>query len=248
MRAALVAGMHERPVDDRPRERLEREGPDALTDEELIAIVLGTGGPAGDTLACAARLVETMGDLRRVAGASVTELAGTVRGLGVVKAARIKAALGLASRFGERRYARGDILGSPDVVLDRFLPRLKHLDHERFWAIALDVKQRVLVELELARGDMRSVTVSPAFVYAKILREAPAGVLFVHNHPSGDPTPSEEDKALTARLGAAGELLGIAVVDHVVVAEDGFFSFRKEGGILDSARPLDRLQPCGCSP
>jgi DNA repair protein RadC len=237
--------MHERPVDDRPRERLEREGADALTDEELIAIVLGTGGAGGDGLACAARLVEAMGDLRRIAGASVTELA-EVRGFGPVKAARVKAALGLAARFGERRFSRGDPLGSPDDVLRRFKPRVRGLDHERFWALALDVKQRVLVELELARGDPRSVVISPSYVYARLLREAPSGVLFVHNHPSGDPTPSEDDVSLTSRLAAAGELLGIAFVDHVVVAEDGFYSFRKEGGILDSARPLDRLQPCGC--
>jgi DNA repair protein RadC len=239
--------MLQRPADDRPRERLERVGPDVLTDEELIAIILGTGSRRGDALSTAAELVRELGDLRRVAAASVDELA-KIRGVGHVKAARVKAALALAARFGERRFVRGDSLGTPEQVHQRFLRRIVNLEEEVFWAIAVDPKHRVLQELELARGDRRSVVISPSHVFARVIRESPAGVFFVHNHPSGDPSPSDDDHALTTKLAQGGRILGIQVVDHLVVAEEGYFSFRQESGILDSPSTLDRLPPCAFPP
>ena len=128
-----------------------------------------------------------------------------------------------------RPLSRGtQIISSRDV--DRaYRARLSDLDHERFLAIALDAKSRPLREIEIARGGLSACAVSPADVFRALLREAAASVIVVHNHPSGEPRPSEEDVALTDRLARAGELIGIRVLDHVVIARGGYFSFLDAG-------------------
>src|SRR5688572_18688688 len=188
---------------DRPRERLVRCGPLDLTASELIAIVLGRASTE-----VAGGLVERFPDLRRMASAGIAELSA-VPGVGPAQAARLKAALALAGRLGDAAFTRGDPIRHAGDVHARVGRRLVHLDREVFVGLAVDVKNRVLAELRLAEGGACSVDVIPRDVFARLVREAAAGVVFVHNHPSGDPAPSAADRELTRKLSAAGDLVGV---------------------------------------
>jgi len=207
------------PAGERPRERLQCVGAHDLADAELLAIVLGVGSTQ-----VAQGLIERFPDLRRMASAGVAELAA-VRGVGYAQACRVKAALALAGRLGERPFNRGEPIQGPEHVYERIGRRLAHLDREVFVGLALDTKHRVLAEIRLAEGGACSVDVIPRDVFAAMVREAAAAAVFVHNHPSGDPQPSQPDRDLTERLARAGRLVGIAVVDHVIAAASGFYSF-----------------------
>lgn len=216
--------LRDRPPSDRPRERLLREGPRALSDAELLALVLGTGTRGRDAVAAAEAILARFPDLRRVAHAGAAELCA-VAGVGTAQACRVKAALALATRLGERPFARGEPLGGPRGVYERIGRRLAPLEHEVFVSVLLDAKHRVLSEHHIADGGVCSVEVIPRDVFAAVVREASAAVVFVHNHPSGDPTPSRADEELTRRLTAAGHLVGVEVLDHIVVAQQGWYSF-----------------------
>jgi DNA repair protein RadC len=216
--------MREMPVADRPRERLVRLGPGALSDAELLAVVLGAGIRGGDALRTAAELVGRFPDLRRLAGAGIGELSA-IPGVGPAQACRLKAALALATRLGERPLVRGERLAGPQDVHRRVGRPLVALDREVFLAVALDVKHRVLGEARVAEGGACSVEVQPRDAFTSAVRESAAAVIFVHNHPSGDPTPSTADRALTQRLQRAGEVIGVTVLDHVIVAQNGWFAF-----------------------
>lgn len=212
------------PPGDRPRERLQRVGANDLPDSELLAIVLGQGSTV-----VSQGLVERFPDLRKMAAAGVAELAA-VRGIGHAHACRIKAALALAGRLGERPFARGETLTGPDQLYARVGRRLVHLEREVFIGLALDTKHRVLAEIQLAEGGACSVDLIPRDVFVTLVREAAAAAVFVHNHPSGDPAPSEADVRLTERLARIGDLVGIPVIDHVIAGACGYHTFSEELG------------------
>jgi DNA repair protein RadC len=209
--------LRELPTHQRPRERLLRHGATALPDVELLTLVLGTAGPAQ-------ALAAEFTDLRRLAAAGIGELS-SIAGVGFAQACRIKAALALAGRLGERPVARGHPLRGPAHAMELLAPRLSVLDHEVFVVLALDVKLRVLAEMDLAVGGAAGVSVTPRDVFTALVRERAEAVIFAHNHPSGDPEPSLDDHVLTDKLREIGELVGIRVVDHLILAQAGRFSF-----------------------
>lgn len=225
------------PVSDRPRERLSRSGPDALSDAELLAVVLGTGARGEGALRTAETLLGRFPDLRRLAAAAVDEIAA-VRGLGAAQACRVKAALALAGRLGERPFRRGDRIASPEDVFERVGRRLMGLEQEVFLALALDTKHRVIAEHRVAEGGVCSVEVIPRDVFTAVVRDGAAAVVFVHNHPSGDPTPSGADLELTRRLRDAGALVGVQLLDHVIVGQEGFYAFSLGGTKCGQAPPV----------
>jgi DNA repair protein RadC len=184
---------------------------------ELLALVLGTLRPAE-------ALASSFSDLRRLASAGIGELSA-VPGVGFAQACRIKAALALAGRLGERPVARGTPLRGPAHVFALLAPRLAPLDHEVFLALALDVKLRHLAELPLASGGAAGVQIAPRDAFTALVRERAEAAIFVHNHPSGEVAPSDDDLRLTETLREAGKLVGIRVVDHLIVAQGGFYSF-----------------------
>ncbi len=204
------------PTTERPRERLQAHGDGHLADAELISLVLGKSSTT-----IAEGLLLRFPDLRRMAVAGIGELA-QVQGVGVAQACRLKAALALATRLGERPFVRGEPIAGPVEVWRRMARRLATLEREIFIAIALDARNRVLCELRLAEGGSCSLELLPRDVFTTLLREAASGVIFVHNHPSGDPAPSDDDRVMTRRLRDAGELVGLRVLDHVIVAADGY--------------------------
>jgi DNA repair protein RadC len=217
------------PESDRPRERLWALGASALTTTELLAILIGTGNGQCDVLEVAGRLLGvTEGSLRRLAQRPAAELLRTP-GIGPTKAARLLAAFELGARIaGEQRPPLFRIR-EPEDVARLFRNRLRDLVVEEFHLVALDSQSQVLREVLVTRGLLNSSLVHPREVFRAAIAEAAAGIIVVHNHPSGDPTPSAEDKAVTRQLTAAGRLLDLPLYDHVIIAGDRFVSFANAG-------------------
>jgi DNA repair protein RadC len=220
-------------VADLPRERLRRHGVDALSDAELLALVLGTGRPHEPVLTLATRLLGEHGGARGLLRAGPGDLAPV---LGFARAARLIGATELARRaLSTPLDPRVPYTSSRDVVL-AFAPRLADRVDECVYAVVLDARQRPVAERQLAVGGPASCTVGVREVFALAVREGGAAVLLIHNHPSGDPTPSTEDMQLTAALVDAGRALGLPFLDHVIVAREGSFSFL-DAGLLRAGPP-----------
>jgi DNA repair protein RadC len=219
----------ELPVLDRPRERLWSLGAAALTSQELVAVLLGTGGKGHDALDSAAHLLALAdGSLRRLAARPGAQLLRE-SGIGPAKAARLLAALELGVRFHREERPPRQRIRSPEDVVRIVAPRLRDLPVEEFHLLALDSQSQVLRDVLVTRGLLNSSLVHPREVFRAAIAEAAAGIILVHNHPSGDPTPSPEDRSVTRQLAAAGELLDMPVYDHVIVAGDRFLSFAGAG-------------------
>jgi len=214
---------------DRPRERLLRRGANGIADEELLAIVLGTGARRRSALALAADLVRVAGGLGALSRASPRELV-QLAGVGSARAATVVAAFELGRRAVENVQHRDEI-GRPEDVFRCVGPRLSGLQQELFLTIGIDIRNRLLEIVEIARGSLDGVEVHPREVFRPLIRMAAAGAVLVHNHPSGDPTPSAEDLELTRRLREVGALLGIPIVDHVVIGDGTFRSVNEWAGL-----------------
>jgi DNA repair protein RadC len=213
---------------DAPRERLAALGAEALSDAELVALLLRTGAAPLSARDVAQTLLRRHGGLRGLSRAASSEIRAQ-KGVGAAKAAALLAAFELGRRIASGRLRPGDRIASPADVHRHFHPLLRDAPHERFLVVLLDGRHRVIRSVLTSQGTLTASLVHPREVFAPALREPAAAVVLVHNHPSGDPTPSREDREITARLAAAGDLLGIPVVDHVVVAEQGYVSLREEG-------------------
>lgn len=217
------------PCADRPRERLWALGPAALTTAELLAILIGTGKGGLSVLEVAGCLLELCdGSLRRLARRPHAELL-RADGIGPTKAARLVAAFELGARLAREERPPVQRIREPEDVVRLFGGRLRDLQVEEFHLLALDSQSQVLREVLVTRGLLNSSLVHPREVFRAAIAEAAAGIIVVHNHPSGDPTPSAEDRAVTQQLAAAGRLLDLPVYDHVIIAGDRFVSFATAG-------------------
>jgi len=216
------------PLTDRPRERLEALGVEALSDAELLALLLRAGDRDKDAVAVAAALLVARGGLLGLARSAGRELASTP-GVGPARSASVLAALELGRRLSAGRLRRGAAIRGPEDIYRHFHPRLRHAEQERFEVLLLDGRHRVMGQELVSQGTLTASLVHPREVFRPALRACAASLVLVHNHPSGDPTPSAEDREVTTRLSRAGEILGVRVVDHVVVAERGYCSLREEG-------------------
>jgi len=217
------------PAADRPRERLWSLGPAALALPELLALLLETGSAGQSATGLAGHLLERSGgSLRELMTRPAAELTLTP-GVGPAKAARLVAAFELAGRLlAEQRPALPRVREPADVA--RLLgARLRDLPVEEFHVLALDSQSRVRRDVMITRGLLNSALVHPREVFRAAIAEAAAGIIVVHNHPSGDPTPSPEDRAATRQLVEAGRLLDLPVYDHVILAVDRFLSFVAAG-------------------
>jgi len=215
-------------LSDRPRERLNSLGVEALSDVELIALLLRTGGSGRNVMRVARDLLAGHGSLPALARVSAVELQA-FPGMGPAKSASFLAALEIGRRLAARTLQPGDPVRGPLDVFRHFYPRLRGVVQECFFVVLLDGRHRVLRECLVSQGTLTASLVHPREVFRPALREAAAAVILAHNHPSGDPSPSAEDREVTLRLAKAGDLLGIPVLDHVVIAERGHTSLREEG-------------------
>ena len=213
--------------DARPRERLLAVGARALSDAELLALILGSGAVGLNVIDMAQGLLVGGGGVAGLARASLDELRRQP-GIGLARGAAIVAALEIGRRAVGERPARGRRIASAVEVATHLRARLGPSPVEEFWALALDVRHRLLWETCLARGSLTGVEVHPRDAFRPLIRGGAAAVIFCHNHPSGDPSPSRQDLDLTARLREVGDLCGIAVLDHVIVGADGFTSLAEE--------------------
>ncbi|MDZ7780332.1 MAG: DNA repair protein RadC [Gemmatimonadota bacterium] len=215
---------------ERPRERLRQAGVRHLALGELLALLVGSGSAGGSAGAVAERLTRHAGgSLARLAALDVGEMEG-VPGVGTATACRVLAALELGRRAAAEELEPGTPVRGPDDVFRRMGPRLRDLPQEEFHAILLNTRHRVVREVLVTRGILDASLIHPREVFRPAVAEGAAGVILVHNHPSGDPTPSAEDRAVTRQLGAAGRAVGIPVLDHVVVGWGRYVSLSGELG------------------
>jgi len=215
---------------DRPREKLARVGPAGLGDNELLAVVLGQGTPRASAIELANAVLAAVGGLHGLARATVDDLR-RVRGIGPARASQIVAAIEVGRRTLMRsRLERVQILSSRDAA-ELLVPQFGSRPVEQFGVVLLDTKHRVLRTSLLSVGTLDASIVHPREVFREAASGGAAAIIVFHNHPSGDPRPSPEDVALTRRLIRAGEMMGIDVLDHVIIAENRFHSLRDAGDL-----------------
>ena len=217
------------PASERPRERLQKLGAEALSAQEILAVILGRGIAGESVMVTAQRLLSQFGNLKGIAGASVEELI-RVKGIGIAKAAQIKAAFELASRL-EGYSGAGDksLVRTPEEVAGLVKGRLKDKKKEYFLALLLDTRSRLIKIAEISVGSLDTSIVHPREVFKEAISASAASVIFVHNHPSGDPEASEDDIKLSKRLAEVGEIIGIDTLDHIIIGDNNYLSLKREG-------------------
>jgi DNA repair protein RadC len=213
---------------DRPREKLERLGASGLGDNELLAVVLGSGWRRHDALAVANQLIEQVGGVHVLTRRSVHDLQ-RVSGVGRARAAQVLAAIELGRRTLVRGGAVRPRLASPRQIGAFLVPQYGAAAVERFGIVMLDTKQRLLGVALISSGSLDATVVHPREVFRTAAAAAAAAIVLFHNHPSGDPTPSQDDVVLTTRMVDAGDIMGIPVVDHVILADERYFSMVEAG-------------------
>jgi len=218
------------PEEDRPREKLLSKGAESLSEAELLAIILRNGNAStGESAIDHARLLlHRFGGLKGIEEASAGELSA-VKGIGPAKIAQVKACLEIGRRLGSRKWETGEPLRSAEDVFRHFRQNLGREKRELFYVVLLNNKNRKIRDVKISEGSLTASLVHPREVYHPVIRESAAAVIFVHNHPSGDPAPSPEDIDLTRRLKEVGNVMGVRVLDHVVIGCDRYFSFSDQG-------------------
>lgn len=219
--------IHDLPKEERPRERLVKFGEQALSAQELLQLILGRG-VAGESVAVTAqKLLAQFGSLQKLAEASIEELS-SIKGIGLAKSAQIKAAFEISRRLSTQAPSyKSKELTDPEKVYRLIKSKLKDYHKEHFYIIALNSRGHSIAEVSV--GSLNASVVHPREVFTEAIKNKAASVVFAHNHPSGDPEPSEDDLEITKRLVESGKILGIEVLDHIIVAKDGFFSFKNKG-------------------
>jgi DNA repair protein RadC len=216
------------PEEERPRERLLAHGPESMSDGQLLAIILRTGGNGKSAMDTAIELIGTLGGLKQIEEATLAEICA-VRGVGRAKAAQLKAALELGKRLVREPRSRRPSFSTGGEVYSHFHPVFRNLRKEVFYCLLLDVKNRLIREHRVSEGTLTSALIHPREAFREAIRESAAAVIFVHNHPSGDPSPSREDIAITGKLEDAGEAVGIRVLDHVIIGDGEYASMLEKG-------------------
>ena len=217
------------PEQDRPRERLQRFGIQALSTPEVIALILGRGIKGEPVLVCAQRLLNDFGDLKGIAAASVDMLMNTY-GIGPAKASQLVAAFELARRadmnveIGVKISAR-----NPQEIAEFIQNTLKGKKKEHFIALLLDTRNRLTNVVEISIGNLDTSIAHPREVFKEAIAATASSIIIAHNHPSGDCTPSADDIELTKRLVKAGEIIDITVLDHIIVSDTGYLSLKAKG-------------------
>ena len=217
----------ELPAEERPREKVLKKGSSYLSNAELLALIIRTGNRNRTVVELSQDLLNYFGGLREILDLSCEELQ-EVKGIGIAKAAQIVAVIELAKRISSIKNYKKDLVSNPAQAAGLLASEMRFLKQEVLRVILLDVKNKVIAVPEISRGGLSSSIVHPREVFKEAIRRSSAAVILVHNHPSGDPKPSADDLNITKKLQKAGEIIGIKVVDHIIIAGDKFLSFKEK--------------------
>jgi len=218
--------VHDLPLSERPRERLLKLGSEALSSQEILALILGRGIKGESVIVTAQKLLTKFGNLRNLASASVEELT-QIKGIGPAKAAQIKATFELGKRLEDSSSEGTKItVKSPEDAIKAAKSQLKGKKKEHFVVLCLDTRNHLINTHKISIGSLDCSIAHPREVFKEAISSCAASVIFMHNHPSGDPTPSEDDIKLTKRLVEAGEIIGIDVLDHIIICDRDHLSMK----------------------
>lgn len=220
--------MRDMPTDDRPRERLDKLGPEALRDAELIAVLFRTGTREKNAVALAEDVLRVFGDLRRLSQASIEEIQ-KVKGVGKVKAIELKAALELGKRLVNHQKSFTKRIQKPAHVADLLMNTYKDYEIECFMCILMNIRNDVIKIEKISQGGIDSTVASPIDVFKLAVRIGAPNIIITHNHPSGDPEPSQTDIEITKQLKNAGDILGIQLLDHIIFGDGKYISLKEKG-------------------
>ncbi|HZG71041.1 MAG TPA: DNA repair protein RadC [Chondromyces sp.] len=216
------------PNEDRPRERMIHNGPQSLSNHELLAIILRTGSKKESVLQLANRLLKNFEGLRLLKDASIEEIT-SIKGIGQAKAVQIMAALELGRRISNLKYDDRYIIRSPEDGANYVMEEMRFLSQEHFVCLYLNTKNQVLHKQTVFIGSLNASIVHPREVFKEAFRRSAASIICAHNHPSGDPSPSREDIEVTKRLSECGKLIGIELLDHLIIGEKKYVSLKEKG-------------------
>ena len=218
----------ELPADERPRERLVKYGADALSNAELLAIILRVGTPEYSAVGLAEHMLGRFNGLKGIATASVEDLS-SIKGLGTAKAAQIQAMVELGKRLAASVGHSRPTIRSPQDAADLLMPELRDEPQEHFKGIFLNNKNEVLKIRTITIGSLNASIITPRELFREAISSNGASVIIAHNHPSGDPAPSKEDIDVTKRLLQAGQMIGIEVLDHIIIGDGRWVSLKERG-------------------
>ncbi len=218
------------PEGERPRERLLKYGAHNLSEAHLLAIILRTGGGGKSAIDLAIEILNSFGDLKKIENASPGEFV-SFKGMGKAKVAQLKAAFELGRRLLEEPYGKGPVFSSGHDVYLYYQQRFKNIKKEVFRCSMLDAKNRIFKDCRISEGTLTNSLIHPREAFRDAIKESAASVIFVHNHPSGDPSPSREDILITERLVNVGDIVGIKVLDHVIIGDEKYTSMMEKGYI-----------------
>lgn len=219
--------IHDLPKSERPRERLQRLGAEALSSQELLALILGRGIKGESVMVTAQKLLSAFGNIERISLASLEELS-SIKGVGPAKASQLKAVFELAKRSGNDSGEKITIRSSKDVI-KLVKPKLKDKKKEHFLILCLDTRNNLIKTGDISTGTLDANYVHPREVFKEAIQSLASSIILVHNHPSGDPEPSEADIDITKRIVETGKVVGIDVLDHIIIADNKSLSFKEKG-------------------
>jgi DNA repair protein RadC len=218
------------PSNERPYEKLERFGPEMLSDAELLAIIIRSGNKTETSVSLSQRVIKEQGGLVSLHNASLEQLR-SISGIGRVKAVQIKAVMELSKRISSYGLNNKAVVKSPLDISRLLMEEMRHLKKEVFKVILLSTKNQVIKHINISVGSLNASIVHPREVFSEVVKSGCSSIIMVHNHPSGDPEPSSEDIGTTARLVEAGNILGIKVLDHVIIGDGKYISLKEKGFI-----------------
>ena len=218
------------PEDERPRERLIKYGGDKLSDAHLLGILIGSGNRATkqNAVDLSRDLLKMFDGFNKIDQASIAELC-KVKGIGFAKAAQIKAALEVGKRMSSQSSGKQEKMETSQCFVERYTPFMKNLKKEIVKLVLLNPKLFVIKDLTISEGSLNASILHPREVMIQAIKESAASFAVIHNHPSGDPSPSQQDVEITDRLNKTGQIIGIKMVDHIIIGDNKYFSFSDEG-------------------
>lgn len=220
--------VHDLPKAERPRERLKQFGPEALSAQELLALIIGRGVSKKSVMTIAQELLIKFGNVKAISEATIEELS-QIKGIGFAKAVQIKACFELGKRKDLEPELKDFDIKEPQNIVKAIRASIKDKAKEHFKLILLNARNKILGISTISIGSLNASIVHPREVFKDAIVHCAYSVVLAHNHPSGDPEPSEDDLTMTKRLVETGKILGIEVIDHIIISKNGFFSFKEKG-------------------